>query len=454
MFLFHTYLGLLGVFGLVSILALNVFNEKKNGPSVRSGEVSYASATRMAVNSFNNAEVIDAMGSRRSQQSAWKDKLEVALALQVTAGEGASKLAAFSKAFRLTLQSLAIGLAAWLVIRQEISPGMMIAGSILLGKALAPADQLIGGWTAVTNAKEQFKRLVNLFESMPALGEKTSLPPPTGRLQIEKAVIAAPGSQDPIVKGISFALQPGSHLGIVGPSGAGKSTLARALLGLWPCLRGSVRLDGADIFQWDRENLGPHIGYLPQNTELLEGTISDNIARMGEWKSEDVVEAAKLVGVHDIILRLPRGYDTVIGSRTGALSGGQLQRIGLARAFYGHPKYVVLDEPNTNLDQAGELALVAAIKRLKAMGTTLIVISHNVKLLAHLDTIMVLRNGQISDFGRAGKILAAYEKTPNEEATAELTEVKKPVEELSLKLDDTSTETAATENTEGKSDDS
>lgn len=351
---------------------------------------------------------------------------DTSLALQVSAGEGSGVLSSISRSFRMIVQSLTLGLGAYLVINQQISAGMMIAGSILLGRALAPVDALIGGWSGLVTAREQFKRLSDLFEHMPPPQQKTKLPAPVGNLSVEKAVVAAPGSQEPILKGLSFSIQSGSHLGVVGPSGAGKSSLGRALLGLWPCLRGTIRLDGGDIFQWDREDLGPYIGYLPQDMELLDGSISDNIARMGEWKSEDVVEAAKLANVHDLILRLPRGYDTVIGSRSGTLSGGQLQRIGLARALYGNPKYVVLDEPSTNLDQAGEQALLNGIKRLKALGTTLIVISHNVRVLAHLDTIMVLRHGQIANFGQAGKVLAEYEKTDTRDATSELTERKKP----------------------------
>lgn len=426
MFLIHLYVGLLAIIGLFFMVILNVFNEKHNAAAVRRADAAFGAASRYLESNFSNAEVLESMGLVKAIRQRWKRDSDTSLAMQVCAGESAGALAAISSSFRLILQSLVLGTGAFLVINQEISPGMMIAGSILLGRALAPVEQLIGGWGGFISARTQFSRLVDLFERVPDAGTKTLLPPPMGNLRVEKAAIASPASQDLIIKGVSFSLGQGSHLGVVGPSGAGKSTLARALLGLWPCMRGTIRLDGADIFQWDREDLGPYIGYLPQDMELLDGSISDNIARMGEWKSEDVVEAAKLADVHDLILRLPRGYDTIIGSRSGVLSGGQLQRIGLARALYGNPKYVVLDEPSTNLDQAGERALLNAIKRLKALGTTLIVISHNVRVLAHLDTIMVLSHGQLTNFGQAGKILAEYEKTDAREATAELTERKKP----------------------------
>ncbi len=426
MFLFHPYLGWLAVFGLLGVVALALLNERFNAAAVKEADGAYAASSSYAQRNFDNAEVIEAMGIIDNVRARWANNAHKSLGLQVQAGENAGTLTAVSKAFRLMLQSSAIGMGALLVIRQEMSPGMMIAGSILISRILAPIEQLVGGWSNFALARGQLSRLIDIFENMPANPIKTQLPAPRGNVSVEKAVVCAPGSKDPIIKGLSFSLQAGTHLGIVGPSGAGKSTLARALLGLWPCQQGSIRLDEADIFQWDRVDLGPYIGYLPQDMELLDGSISDNIARLGEWESQDVVEAAQLADVHDLILRLPKGYDTVIGTRTGVLSGGQLQRIGLARALYKRPRYVILDEPNTNLDEAGEQALIRAIKRLKAMGTTLIVVAHSTRILAHLDVIMVLREGRLSDFGKAGKILADYEKSENREAGQQLTERRRP----------------------------
>ena len=264
---------------------------------------------------------------------------------------------------------------------------------------------LTGSWKGFTVARAQYNRLSELLEQIPAEQETMSLPAPTGRLETEQIVVSAPGSKNQILRGVSFDLSAGDALGIVGPSGAGKSTLARALLGIWAPSHGTVRLDGADVSSWDRKELGPHIGYLPQDIELFDGSIAENICRFGPTNAESIVGAAKLAGVHELILTLPEGYDTVMSAGGGTLSGGQRQRIGLARAVYDAPKLIVLDEPNSNLDDVGEKELVAAISRIKTQGSTIIVISHRTPLLHAMDKMLVLKEGLVAAFGTKDQVL-------------------------------------------------
>ena len=303
-------------------------------------------------------------------------------------------------------QSLILGLGAFLAINMEVTPGMVIAGSIILGRALAPIDQLIGAWRGFASARGGYKRLNELLTDFPELGKGMSLPAPEGQLVFEKVMAGPPGTRTPTVKGVDLQVAGGESIGLVGPSAAGKSSLARVLLGIWPTFTGTVRLDGADVYQWDRAELGPHIGYLPQDIELFDGTVSENIARFGEVDPEKVVDAARMAGVHEMILHLPDGYDTIVGAKGGILSAGQRQRIGLARAMYGDPSLVVLDEPNSNLDEHGEAALVEAVKALKAAGTTLVLITHRPNILAHVDKILVMNEGQVAMFGPRDEVLA------------------------------------------------
>jgi ATP-binding cassette subfamily C protein EexD len=289
---------------------------------------------------------------------------------------------------------------------------MMIAGSLLLGRALAPIDMLVGSWKGFSMARAQFARLGQLLEEIPADEEKMPLPMPKGNLQVEQVFVTPPGSNSPVVTGVSFELKAGQALGILGPSASGKSSLARSILGIWPASPGKVRLDGADIAAWDRTELGPHIGYLPQDIELFDGTISENICRFAEVDSGKIVEAATLAGVHELILRLPEGYDTVIGGVGGILSGGQRQRIGLARAMYGEPCLLVLDEPNSNLDDIGERELVEAIKRIKSRGCTVIVITHRTLVLQCVDQILVLKEGATFGYGPRDEVLASLSGKP------------------------------------------
>jgi len=275
-----------------------------------------------------------------------------------------------------------------------------------MGRALAPLDLMINSWNGFNNARAAHKRLNELLVAIPAKDRKMPLPAPMGTVTAESLVVIPPGSQAPAVRGVQFGVSPGEHVGIVGPSAAGKSTLARALLGIWPAANGCVRVDGANIQHYNRDELGPHIGYLPQDIELFDGSVSENIARFGNVDAEQVVEAAKKAGVHELILQLPNAYDTVIGSNSGALSGGQRQRIGLARALYGNPKVIVLDEPNSNLDDQGEQALAQSMQRLKESGTTLFVVSHRPSILKNIDKLLVMRDGQLQAFGPRDDVMA------------------------------------------------
>jgi ATP-binding cassette subfamily C protein EexD len=306
------------------------------------------------------------------------------------------------------MQSLLLGLGALLALNQEISPGMMIAGSLLLGRALAPIDMLVGSWKGFVTARGQYERIGTLLNAIPATEKKMALPLCKGHLSVEQISIVPPASKNIVVGGVTFDLSPGEILAIVGPSASGKSCLARAILGIWPTQVGKVRLDNADISQWSRTELGPLIGYLPQDIELFDGTIAENICRFGEKDANQIVNAAKVAGVHDMILELPKGYDTRINAGSaGSLSGGQRQRIGLARAAYGNPKLILLDEPNSNLDDNGEKELVEALQKFKAMQSTTIVITHRTKLLQIVDKILVMRAGTTQFFGPKNKVLEA-----------------------------------------------
>jgi len=308
---------------------------------------------------------------------------------------------------RQSLQILMLATGAFLVIDQQATPGVMIAATLLLSRALAPVESAIAGWKGMVDARSAYARLSKLLEPDGRAEAVTELPPPTGAVSVERVVFGFRGQDRPVIKQISFELTAGQALAIVGPSAAGKSTLARLIVGIWKPMVGVVRLDGADISSWPRDRLGPYVGYLPQDVELFAGSVSQNIARMGEVDSAAVIEAARQARVHDLILRLPQGYDTPIGEGGAFLSAGQRQRVALARALYGKPRLVVLDEPNSNLDGEGEMALIEAIRQLKAEGATLVIITHRGKLLTSMDRILVLREGVIEKLGPPAEIFAS-----------------------------------------------
>ncbi len=406
MFVFHSMYGWMAVGTAILLIIVAIVQEKATSKML--GEANnLAMAGRGLVNkNLRNAEVIESMGMLSNIQKRWLKGTNQVLVLQATASSRAGLISAVSKLIRLSSQSLILAVGAYLVIENEITSGLMIGGSVLLGRALAPIDIVIGSWKGFISARGQYSRLNDMLRQIPADPERMTLPVPEGSFQFEAAVVVPPGAKSAVLKGITLNIAKGDVVGVIGPSGAGKSTFARALLGIWPTANGKIRLDGADVFTWNRDELGPHIGYLPQDIELFEGTISENIARFGNIDPEKVVLAAKMADVHDLILHLPEGYDTVIGATGGNLSGGQRQRVGLARALYGEPRIVVLDEPNSNLDELGETALGNAIQRLKQKQTTVIVITHRNNVLANVDKLLILNDGLVSVYGPKDQVIA------------------------------------------------
>ena len=406
MFMFHPWFGIAGVISGIAMVALAVANGASTNTLMKEANSESNKASISFQGSLRNAEVVAAMGMGADIRKRQNILFDSALDKQSYASKKASMWGGISKSFRLIVQSLLLGMGAYLALNNQISPGMMIAGSLLLGRALGPIDMLVSTWKGFSLARAQYGRLEELLELNPADSESMSLPAPEGKLSAETVSVRPPGSKNVVVRGVSFVLNSGDSIGIVGPSASGKSTLARALLGIWPTIAGKVRLDGADIASWKREELGPHVGYLPQDIELFDGTIAENICRFREPNAEMVVAAAQTAGVHDMILHLPKGYDTPIGSSGGMLSGGQRQRIGLARAIYGQPKLLVLDEPNSNLDDQGEIELVNTLRRVKAHGCTVIIITHRALVLQCVDKILVLKDGAIASFGPRDQVLA------------------------------------------------
>lgn len=413
MFIFHPWFGWLGAVSALLLVALAMLNERLTQDPLQQANHEQLLATSLTGKSLNNAEAIAAMGMLPSLRQRWLKQVHKVLLLQSLASDRAGAISSLSKTFRQLVQSLVLGLGAYLAINQEISGGLMIAGSILLGRALAPIDQMIGAWKGFIGARSQYARLHDLLAKVAQEPEPMPLPAPLGNIAVENLHTGAPGSTKPIIRNISFQVTPGTAVGIIGPSGSGKSTLARALLGIWPALEGHVRLDGADVGQWRREELGRYLGYLPQDIELFEGSIGENIARLGELDAEAVVDAAQLAGVHELILQLPQGYDTRIGANGGGLSGGQRQRIGLARALYGNPIVLILDEPNSNLDEAGEKMLARALQVMKQRGSTLFVITHRPNVLAQLDSLIVMNAGEMLLCGPRDKVLKQLQGNPD-----------------------------------------
>jgi ATP-binding cassette subfamily C exporter for protease/lipase len=406
-FLFDFWLGMFSLIGTLILIALAWANDRVSSkPLSEASQLAMVSGA-MATNNLRNAEVIESMGMLPNLRARWHKLHQQFLAQQAIASDKASVVTAVTKLFRLTLQSYILGLGAWLVIEGRLTPGMMIAGSILMGRALSPVEQLIAVWKQVSGVKTAWKRLDDLLQQNPARSTGMPLPAPTGQLSIENVTAAPPGGQVAVLKGVQLNLAAGEVLAIIGPSASGKSSLARLMVGIWPAQMGKVRLDGADLYQWNKDTLGQHLGYLPQDIELFAGTVAENIARFGAVDSDKVIAAAQLAGVHDMVLRLPKGYDTPIGDGGAGLSGGQQQRIGLARALYGHPALIVLDEPNSNLDDAGEAALIQAIRELKAQQRTVVLITHRMPILTISDKLLVLNEGSVQGFGPTQQILGA-----------------------------------------------
>ena len=387
-------------------------NERSTKPPLMQANRTAIEAQQYADNTLRNAEVIESMGMLRDTHRRWQRKQQDFLDLQALASERAGGFQAISKLLQNTLTSMLLGLGCWLLLYNELrgGPGMMIVASVLGGRMLAPLVQVVSQWQTVVNVRDAWVRVDGLLVAVPERKQGMSLPAPRGALQVEQLVAGAPGSAAPILRGVQFALAPGEVLAVVGPSAAGKTTLARLLVGLWPAQGGKVRLDGADIHAWSKAELGAHLGYLPQGVELFEGTLAENIARFAEVEPAKVEAAARAVGLHEFILSLPQGYDSPVGPEGARLSGGQRQRVGLARALYGDPVFVVLDEPNSSLDEEGDAALARTIATLKARGTTFVVMTHRTSVLAVADKMLVLRDGQMQAFGPRDEVLAALQQ--------------------------------------------
>jgi ATP-binding cassette subfamily C exporter for protease/lipase len=417
-FLFEPWLGVFALSGTAVLVVLAVVNERVSRvPLAEAGTMAIAAST-LATNNLRNAEVIEAMGMLPNLMARWFRLHTRFLNLQAEASRKAGIVGAVTKFFQLSLQSAVLGFGALLAIEGRITPGMMIAASILVGRALAPVQQVIAVWKSWSSTRSAYERLAALLAANPARAAGMPLPRPEGVVSVEGVTAAPPGATQAVVRGVTFTVAPGDALGVVGPSGSGKSTLARLLVGVWPAAAGKVRLDGADIHAWNKGELGPSIGYLPQDIELFGGSVSDNIARFGDVDADKVVEAAKRAGVHDMILHLPKGYDTPLGDGGAGLSGGQKQRLGLARAMYGDPALVVLDEPNSNLDEVGEGALVQAILDLRRRGKTIVLITHRTSVIGVTNKLLVLRDGAAQLFGPTEQVLAAIQEA-NQKAQAQ-----------------------------------
>ncbi len=408
-YLMHPLLGWLAMAGAAVLLVLGVAQEFLTGKRFAMARTMESQTNQLVGAGLRNAETITGMNMFSGIVDRWQGRQDQSVYLQTKAYRYAGLLTSISKSFRSSMQVFVYGLGAYLVLHEETTVGIMIASSVIMRQALNPVEQVMSTWKQTIEARGAYKRLERLLAAM---SKKTTmeLPEPVGRLNAEAVSLQIAGRN--ILSNISFSLEPGELLGLIGPSGAGKSSLCRTLLGIWPGTSGKVRLDGADIFTWDGQSLGRYIGYLPQDVELFAGTISENIARMGTVDSEKVVQAATCAGVHETILRLPAGYDTQIGEAGSNLSGGQRQLVGLARVLYGDPKFVILDEPNSNLDDRGEKMLLQTLKYLKKAGVTTIMVTHKPALLSFADKMLLLKEGQVVMFGPREEVLQKLMKPP------------------------------------------
>ncbi|MGR3406086.1 type I secretion system permease/ATPase [Roseovarius indicus] len=404
--IFHPWLGTLAIVGGAVLILITVLNQRMTSEPLQEANRSVVQAEQMAEQIRTESEMVQAMGMRDAAFGRWQEMRSKALRGQIAASDLGGTFTTSTRAFRLFLQSAMLGVGAFLVLRGELTPGAMIAGSILMGRALAPIEQAITQWPMVQRAKRGWESLEELLSAVPPEAPKTPLPRPAARLDVQRMTVAPPGETQPSLRGISFSVQPGQAVGVIGPSGAGKSSLARALTGVWRPAGGSIRLDGAALDQYEPAMLGRHVGYLPQRVQLFDGTITENIARLAdEPDAAQVVAAAKMADAHEMILKLPQGYDTRVTAASARLSGGQMQRIGLARAMYGDPVILVLDEPNSNLDNEGNAAVNAAIKRFKAQERSVLVMAHRPAAIQECDQILMLDGGLVRAFGPKDEVL-------------------------------------------------
>ena len=412
-FVFHPLLGFTALVGALVLVALTIATEMMTKAPSRSAMEAAAARNNIAEASRRNAEVLIAMGMLPRMAARWSEANSHYMASQQRTSDIGGGLGSVSKVLRMLLQSGVLAVGAWLVINQQATGGIMIAGSILSARALAPVDLAIANWKGFVAARQSWARLNNLLEAMPAPAEPMALPAPSHRLTVEGVAATAPGTQKVLVQDVAFKLEAGQGLGVIGQSGSGKSSLARVLVGVWPAVRGKVRLDGAAMDQWSPERLGPHIGYLPQDVELLAGSVAENIARFEDKPDgEAVIAAAKAVGVHEMIVSLPQGYETPVGEHGTSLSAGQAQRVALARAVYRNPFLVVLDEPNSHLDTEGDAALTRAILGIRERKGIVVVIAHRPSAIAGVDQILVMNQGRVQALGPKDEVLAKVLQRP------------------------------------------
>lgn len=418
MLLFHPTLAVVGLVCMVILIVLAIANQKTTTEGLKEANSAAAKISLQTQRNLRNAEVASAMGMFSALEHRWRDDQDKMLAVQEKTSNKASGYTASIKTMTTAMQSAAITTGAVLVMQQQISPGVMIGAAMLLGRSLAPIQQAVTSWKGFIEAREQYSRLNSLLEEFPPADDKMPLPLIHGNLLAKDAVVVAPGGETPILVNINFAIPAGATVMVLGQSAAGKSTLVRTILGLWPTLQGEMRIDGAEASSYDREEMGPQIGYLPQDIELFDGTVAENIARFTEVVPELVVQAANDAGIHEMILSLPKGYDTVISGQRGSVSPGQRQRIALARALYKRPKLVVLDEPNSNLDEVGEQALNSAIETLKAAGSTVVLVSHRQGAVPLSDYIIIMEAGRITEQGSRADVVARAQARRDQKAVA------------------------------------
>ena len=404
-FMLHPLLGWLSLAGASVLFALALTNELATRNLLAASSVASFKALNRAEAAVRNADVIEAMGMMPQLVRRWHRQNAESLDLQARASSRSTSITSASKFLRLVLQIGILGVGAWLVIESELTPGAMIAASILMGRALAPVEQAIGSWKQMVAARGAYQRMKRQLDETPVRGLGMPLPAPSGHVSVEGLSFVFPGASEPILRNVNFELHAGEALGLIGPTAVGKTTLARLMIGNLAPRTGHVRLDGMDVAEWDSDDMGRHVGYLPQDIELFSGTVRENIARMADGEPDAVIAAARIAGMHEMVLGMAQGYDTEIGEGGTALSGGQRQRIGLARAVYGDPRFVVLDEPNANLDGAGEAALSDAIDTLKERGATIVVIAHRPSVLRQVDKVVVLRDGTVDKFGPREQVI-------------------------------------------------
>jgi ATP-binding cassette subfamily C exporter for protease/lipase len=417
-FLFNFWLGVFSVVSTIILITLAYINELITHEPLSEANILALQSSNLASNNLRNAETLESMGMLQGIKILWLEKHTKFMAAQSLASQRAANIGAITKFFRTATQSLVLGLAAYLVLQNELSAGMMIAATILLGKTLAPIESVIAAWKQWRGVLSAYERLNKLLEDNPPRSIGMSLPRPIGNISLDHVYAAAPGTQGAILKDISINLEPGDVLGVVGPSASGKSTLAKILVGVWEAVPRCVRIDGADAYLWNKDELGSALGYMPQEIDLLPGSVSQNIARFTKFESEDVISAAKTAGVHEMILKFPKGYDSLVGGGNLILSGGQKQRIALARAIFGKPNIVVLDEPNSNLDEAGEIALINAIEELKTRKATTVVITHRTSLLKTTTKLLVLQDGMVRHYGPTEQVLKVLQEQMRNSSTS------------------------------------